>query len=185
MARTPVSLVGTFLRQVTFLPYLVPGIAFAAAYLTMFAVQRGPLPALYGTPILLVLAILADQMPFASRAGISAMMQLGKAPEEAAQIVGAGFWRRLVSIVAPIQKGSLVSGILLPFISGIKGLSLVVVLAVPGTDVLTTYALRLVDYSYSRAANAVVLMICVIAFGGTVIVQKLTNSKLSDGLGGK
>lgn len=185
VARTPVSLVGSFLRQVTFLPYLVPGIAFAAAYLTMFAVQRGPLPALYGTPILLVLAILADQMPFASRAGISAMMQLGKAPEEAAQIAGAGFWRRLVSIVAPIQKGSLVSGILLPFISGIKGLSLVVVLAVPGTDVLTTYALRLVDYSYSQAANAVVLMICVIAFGGTVIVQKLTNSKLSDGLGGK
>ncbi|EEQ94559.1 binding-protein-dependent transport systems inner membrane component [Brucella intermedia LMG 3301] len=45
VARTPVSLVGTFLRQVTFLPYLVPGIAFAAAYLTMFAVQRGPLPA--------------------------------------------------------------------------------------------------------------------------------------------
>lgn len=185
VARTPLTMLGTFLRQVTFLPYLVPGIAFAAAYLTMFAVQRGPLPALYGTPILLVLAILADQMPFASRAGISAMMQLGKAPEEAGQIVGAGFWRRLVSIVAPIQKGSLVSGILLPFISGIKGLSLVVVLAVPGTDVLTTYALRLVDYSYSQAANAVVLMICVIAFGGTIIVQKLTNSKLSDGLGGK
>lgn len=185
VVRSPIRSVGMLLRQITFLPYLVPGIAFAAAYLSMFAVPRGPVPALYGTSIILLLAILADQMPFASRAGISAMMQLGKDPEDAARIVGAGWFRRLRTIVVPIQKGSLVSGILLPFISGIKGLSLVVVLAVPGTDLLTTYAIRLVDYGYSQAANAVVLMICVIAFVGTVGVQGLTKSNLSDGLGGK
>lgn len=184
VARTEVRAVAIFLRQVTFLPYLVPGIAFAAAYLSMFAVQRGPVPALYGTPIILVLAIMADQMPFASRAGISSMMQLGRDPEDAARNAGAGFLRRLTAVVLPIQKGALVSGVLLPFISGIKGLSLVVVLAVPGTDVLTTYALRLVDYGMAQASNAVMLMICVIAFGGTIIVQRLTKSKLSDGLGG-
>jgi iron(III) transport system permease protein len=185
VVRSPIRIVGVALRQITFLPYLVPGIAFAAAYLSMFAVPRGPVPALYGTSIILVLAILADQMPFASRAGISAMMQLGKDPEDAARNVGAGWLRRLTSIVIPIQKGALVTGVLLPFISGIKGLSLVVVLAVPGTDLLTTYAIRLVDYGYTQAANAVVLMICVIAFVGTVGVQKLTKSNLSDGLGGK
>src|SRR5690606_24221406 len=124
-----------FMRQVTFMPYLVPGIAFAAAYLSLFAVPRGPVPALYGTSLILILALMADQMPYASRAGISAMMQLGKDPEEAAQIVGAGWFRRMISVVIPIQKGSLVTGILLPFISGIKGLSLFVVLAVPATDV--------------------------------------------------
>ncbi len=37
----------------------------------------------------------------------------------------------MISIVIPIQKGSLVTGVLLPFISGIKGLSLFVILAVP------------------------------------------------------
>ncbi len=73
--RTPVRLLSVYLRQVTFLPYLVPGIAFAAAYLSLFAVPRGPLPALYGTVIILVLALIADQMPYASRAGISAMTQ--------------------------------------------------------------------------------------------------------------
>ncbi|MBN7778502.1 iron ABC transporter permease [Nitratireductor aquimarinus] len=185
VARSPVKIAGSLLRYLTFLPYLVPGIAFAAAYLSMFAVPRGPVPALYGTSIILVLAILADQMPFASRAGISAMMQLGKDPEDAARIVGAGWWRRLLSIVVPIQKGALVSGVLLPFISGIKGLSLVVVLAVPGTDLLTTYAIRLVDYGYTQASNAVVLMLCVIAFFGTLGVQRLTKSSLSDGLGSK
>uniref|UniRef100_UPI00248F59E6 ABC transporter permease n=1 Tax=Pseudorhizobium flavum TaxID=1335061 RepID=UPI00248F59E6 len=185
VVRSPIRVVSVALRQITFLPYLVPGIAFAAAYLSMFAVARPPLPALYGTHAILVLAILADQMPFASRAGISSMMQLGREPEEAGQIVGAGWFRRMRSIVLPIQRGALVSAILLPFISGIKGLSLVVVLAVPGTDLLTTYAIRLVDYGYSQAANAVVVMLCLVAFAGTMLVQKIGKASLSDGMGSK
>ncbi len=181
--RTPVRALSVYLRQVTFLPYLVPGIAFAAAYLSLFAVPRGPMPALYGTVTILILALIADQMPYASRAGISAMTQLGKDPEEAAQIAGAGWFRRMVSIVIPIQKGSLVTGVLLPFISGIKGLSLFVILAVPSTDVLTTYSLRLVDYHYTQAANAVVLIIAGIAYFGTLLAQKLTRTNLAEGLG--
>ena len=184
VVRSQVKAVSIFLRQVTFFPYLVPGIAFAAAYLSLFAVSRGPIPALYGTSLILILALMADQMPYASRAGISAMMQLGKEPEEAAQVAGAGWFRRMISIVIPIQKGALVAGVLLPFISGIRGLSLFVILAVPGTDVLTTFSLRLLDYNYTQAANAVVLIISAIAYFGTLAVQKLTKTNLADGLEG-
>lgn len=184
VVRTPVRFVGGALRQITFFPYLVPGIAFAVAYLSLFAVPRGPIPALYGTAAILVLAFIAEQMPYASRAGISAMMQLGKDPEEAAQVAGAGWWTRMTRIVVPIQKGSLATGVLLPFISGVKGLSLVVILAVPGTNVLTTYSLQLVDYGYQQAANVVVLMVAAVAFFGTLLGQKLTKSNLAEGLGG-
>lgn len=183
VVRTPVRALSVFLRQVTFLPYLVPGIAFGAAYLSLFAVPRGPIPALYGTYAILILALMADQMPYASRAGISAMMQLGKDPEEAAQIIGAGWFQRMRRVVIPIQKGSLVTGIMLPFISGIKGLSLFVILAVPSTDVLTTFSLRLVDYNYTQAANAVVLIIAAIAYFGTLLAQKLAGVNLAEGLG--
>lgn len=182
VTRTPWRWLATCLRQLTFMPYLVPGIAFAAATLSLFAVQRGPIPALYGTSLILMLALIADQMPFASRAGISAMTQLGKEPEEAAQISGATWWRRMVSIIVPIQKGALVVGIVLPFISGIKGVSLFIILAVPATEVLTTYSLRLVDYNYTQAANAVVLMIALLAWSGTVLTQKLTKTGLAQGL---
>jgi iron(III) transport system permease protein len=152
--------------------------------LSLFAVQRGPIPSLYGTVFILILALIADQMPYASRAGISAMMQLGKEPEEAAQIAGAGWMRRMLTVVIPIQKGSLVTGVLLPFISGIKGLSLFVILAVPSTVVLTTYSLRLVDYHYTQAANAVVLIVAGMAYFGTLAAQKLTKTNLAEGLGG-
>jgi iron(III) transport system permease protein len=180
--RSPFAALGNFLRQITFLPYLVPGIAFAAAILTVFAVPRGPLPALYGTSIILILALIADQMPFASRSGIAAMAQLGKEPEEAARIAGAGWWRRMLSIVMPIQKRALASAILLPFISGIKGVSLFIILAVPATDVLTTYSLRLVDYNYTQAANAVVLMIALLALFGTILINRLTGNGIAKGL---
>ena len=184
VVRARVRWMSNFLRHVTFFPYLVPGIAFAVAYLSLFAVQRGPIPALYGTGLILILALTADQMPYSSRAGISAMMQLGKEPEEAAQITGAGWLRRMLSVVIPIQKGALVTGTLLPFISGIKGLSLFVVLAVPSTDVLTTYSLRLIDNNYTQAANAVVLIIAAMAYFGTLAVQNATKTNLADGLGG-
>ena len=183
VVRSPIRSVANFLRHITFFPYLVPGIAFGAAYLSLFAIQRGPIPALYGTTALLILALTADQMPFASRAGISAMMQLGKDPEEAAQMSGASWFSRMVFIVIPIQKGSLVAGTLLPFISGIRGLSLFVILAVPNTDVLTTFSLRLLEYNYTQAANAVVIIISAIAFFGTLAAQKITKTNLAEGLG--
>src|SRR5690606_8988533 len=65
----------SFLRQVSFLPYLMPGMAFAAAFLTLFAVPRGPVPALYGSISLLVLVMVVTYLPYASRSGISAMTQ--------------------------------------------------------------------------------------------------------------
>jgi iron(III) transport system permease protein len=162
----------------------VPGIAFAVAYLSLFAVPRGPIPALYGTAAILVLIYLAEQMPFASRAGISSMMQLGPDPEEAAQVAGAGWWRRMVGIILPIQKRALAIGVLLPFIAGVRSLSLVVILAVPGMDVLTTFAMKLVEFGFTQAANGVVLIVSAVAFAGTYAIQKTTKTDLARGLGG-
>jgi iron(III) transport system permease protein len=88
----------------------------------------------------------------------------------------------MLSIVMPIQKRALASAILLPFISGIKGVSLFIILAVPATDVLTTYSLRLVDYNYTQAANAVVLMIALLALFGTILINRLTGNGIAKGL---
>lgn len=182
--RSPQRWVGTALRQVTFMPYLVPGIAFAAAFMSLFAVPHGPIPALYGTPLILLLAMLADHMPFASRTGIAAMSQLGREVEEAGRIAGAGWFTRMRAIVLPIQRGPLITAMLMPFISGVKNVSLVIILAVPSTDLLTTFALRLVDYNYQQAANAVVLVVALVAWGGTMAINRITKTGLARGLGG-
>jgi iron(III) transport system permease protein len=176
--------IGTLLRQISFLPYLIPGIAFAAASLSLFAIRRGPIPALYGTSLLLIIVLVVTHLPYSSRSGISAMTQLGKEPEEAAQIAGARWFTRITRVVLPIQKGPLVVGVVLPFISGLKELSIVIMLTTTGTQLLTTLSISLVDFAYTQMANAVVLVIAAVAFTSTYLMQKITKTSLAAGLGG-
>ncbi|WP_037857782.1 ABC transporter permease [Streptomyces sp. NRRL S-340] len=178
------SRIGSLLRQISFLPYMVPGIAFAAAFLSLFAVRRGPVPALYGSISLLVIVLAVTHLPYSSRSGISAMTQLGREPEEAAQVSGAGWFTRLRRIILPIQRGALTTGVILPFISGLKELSIVIMLTTTGTQLLTTLSINLVDYAYDQMANAVVLVIALVSFLATYLTQRLTKTNLSSGLGG-
>lgn len=184
VVRPPQARVSRYLRQVSFLPYLVPSIAFAAAYISLFAVPRGIVPSLYGTMILLGLAMSVKYLPYASRAGISAMMQLGNEPEEAAQVCGASWPRRMARIVIPLLKGGLMTGALLPFITGMKELSLVIMLASPGTELLTTQTLRFIQYGYSQLADGTVLIIVAIVVVLAFLAERLTGSNLASGLEG-
>ena len=108
---------GTFgantLDWLSFFPYLIPSMAFGAIYLSMFAVRRGFIPSLYGTFAILVLIGTVKYLPFASRAGINAIFQLGREIEEAAMIFGVSWWKRMVKIIIPIQKASVLSGFFL------------------------------------------------------------------------
>ena len=184
VVRLPGTLISGFLRQISFLPYLMPGLAFAAAYLSLFAVSRGPIPALYGSISLLILVMVVTYLPYASRSGISAMMQVGPETEEAGMVLGAGFWRRITTILAPLQKSALIIAIILPFITGMKELSLVVMLVTPGTELLTTQSIRFLDFGYTQLANATILIIGVVVMISVLILNRVTKTNLASGLGG-
>ena len=173
-----------YLKQLSFLPYIIPAIGFGAAYLTLFAVRRGPVPSLYGTMWLIILAMSIKYLPFAARTGTAAMMQLGKEPEEAAMICGAPWRKRFFKIVVPILKKTLVTGIILPFISGMKELVLIIFLATPGLEMMTTQVLRYIDYGYTQMANAVTVVIVFVILILTLLLQKITGSGITSGLKG-
>ena len=132
------SKLSAVVENLTFIPYLIPAMAFSAIYLSMFAVKRGPIPALYGTFTLLVLIGCVKYMPMASRSGVNSMLQVSAQIEEAAQIMGIGWFKRLTQIIVPIQKSTVISGYLLPFISCMRELSLFVLLVTSANKVLTT-----------------------------------------------
>ena len=104
----------------SFMPYLIPSIAFGSIFLALFGVPRGPIPGLYGTFALLVLACVVKSLPYSTRSGIGAMMQIGPELEEAGVMVGASWVQRLKRIILPLQKGPFFSGLLLPFISAMR-----------------------------------------------------------------
>ena len=77
---------GKLVEQISFIPYVIPGIAFGAVYISMFAQPVGPIPALYGTFALLVIVSVAKHIPYSARSGVSAMLQVGRELEEAAAV---------------------------------------------------------------------------------------------------
>jgi iron(III) transport system permease protein len=127
-----------FLERISFAPIMIPSIAFGAIYISLFGVSRGPIPALYGTFVIMILAVIGKRMPYASRCGISAMYQPSKELEEAGEVLGAGWLKRFRQIIWPLTKTGFSSGFLLVFIITTRELSLFILLVTPRTEVLTT-----------------------------------------------
>ncbi|NQT57880.1 MAG: iron ABC transporter permease [Bacteroidetes bacterium] len=172
------------LDQLSFLPYLMPSIAFGSIFLALFAVQRGPVPSLYGTFTLLVVACSVKYLPYASRAGIGAMLQIGPELEEAAILHGANWPTRMRRILFPLQKSSFFSGLLLPFISAMRELSLVVLLVTPGTMLATTATLKFTDRGWYPYTNAIMVLIVVAIVLSTFVSKKILKTDLAKGIGG-
>lgn len=183
-----VRLRGTWLSkaldQLAFLPYLMPSVALGSVYLAMFAVARGPVPALYGSFWLLVIACVVGYLPYAVKAGVGAMMQVGPELEEAAIVAGASWWTRMRRILFPVQKASYFSGMLLPFISVTRELSLLILLVTPATQLATTITLRYTDRGWYPYTNAMVLLLIIIVVTSTALSRRLMKTDLAKGLGG-
>ena len=126
--RHPIS---KLVEQMAFIPYVIPGIAFGAVYISMFTKPVGPIPPLYGTFALLVVVSVAKHIPILPAVGVSAMLQVGKELEEAAAIAGANSWQRFKRIIFPLTSTGFVSGFLLTFITTMRELSLIILLVTP------------------------------------------------------
>jgi len=166
------------LEQQAFLPYLIPSIAFGALYLSIFARSLGPLPALYGTFLILVLACVAKNLPFGARAGISAMLQVGGELEEAATVAGASWLRRFGRIVLPLSLRGSLAGFLLIFVTTMRELSLIILLVTPETRTLTTMTFRYTEQGYAQFADAIILLIVAMVLAGDLLARRLGRLEL-------
>lgn len=174
-----------WVEQMSFLPYVIPGIAFGAIYLTMFAQPRGPIPALYGTMTIIILAAMVNRLPFASRTGISAMMQVGRSLEEAAEVHGAGFFTRLRRIILPLTRRGFTTGFILSFISTVKDISLVILLVTPQTMVLTALTFGYVELGRRQFADAIGVLIIAMVLVCTWAAYRLTDANPLKSIGEK
>ncbi|MCR4391489.1 MAG: iron ABC transporter permease [Candidatus Acetothermia bacterium] len=157
----------------SFIPYMIPGLAFGGIYLSLFARSWGPLPALYGTMALLVLACTIKYLPFSSSSGISAMHQIDPSLEEAANLHGARWGRRFVRIVLPLAKSGVMSAALLTFITAMRTLDLIVLLVTPQTRVMTSVIWGYQSQGFTQLAYAVMLLIVVITLTGHFVIRRL------------
>ncbi|MEN6434796.1 MAG: iron ABC transporter permease [Anaerolineaceae bacterium] len=172
------------IEQISFIPYVIPGIAFGAVYISMFTKPVGPIPALYGTFALLVVVSVAKHIPYSARTGVSSMLQVGKELEEAAAIAGASPWRRFKRIIFPLTSTGFVSGFLLTFITTMRELSLIIVLVTPSTAVLASMTMRYLENGSEQQANAVIIILITLVLIGNFIISRFRGGSLKKGLGG-
>jgi iron(III) transport system permease protein len=178
VVRGRAGLVSKTLDQISFLPFLIPGIAFAAMYLGMFAVQRGPIPALYGTFALLVLICVVNRLPYSTRTGAAAVTQIGQELEEAAELQGASWVRRFWRVILPLSTGGVVAGMLVSFIGIMRELSLIILLITPSTRVLMTVGFRYAEEDQTQLTNALVMVVTVLTLLGQALVWQLGKGRL-------
>ena len=180
---------GKVVEQLVFIPYLIPSIAFGGIFLSMFSAPQQLfgvtlVPSLYGTFALLTITSVVKHLPFASRAGTSNMLQIGGELEEAAEIAGAGFFKRFIRIVFPLSKGGFVSGFMLIFVSIMKELDLIILLMTPKTSTLPYLAFQYQNSNSPQASDCVAIVMFSIVFLVYALANIFGDADLAKSMGG-
>ena len=169
-----------YVYNMAFLPYLIPSIAVGAAFFILFS--QGSIN-LFNTYTALIIVGTIKYIPFASRTALNSMLQLSGEIEEAAIIQNVPWIKRMTRIIIPIQKSSIISGFMLPFMTCLRELSLFLLLCTQGFILSTTldYFDEMGLYAFSSGIN-LILIITILVFN--TLVNKLTGASLDEGIGG-
>lgn len=169
-----------YVNSVAFLPYLMPSIAVGVAFFILFSNEHVNL---FNTYALLIIVGTIKYIPFASRSSLNSMLQLSGEIEEAAIIQDIPWIKRMTRIIIPIQKSSIISGYLLPFMTCLRELSLFMLLCVQGFILSTTldYFDEMGLYAFSSGINLILIITILVC---NTLVNKVTGASLDKGIGG-
>ena len=168
-----------YVNSVAFLPYLMPSIAVGVAFFILFSNQYINL---FNTYTLLIIVGTVKYIPFASRSSLNSMLQLSGEIEEAAIIQDIPWIKRMTRIIIPIQKSSIISGFLLPFMTCLRELSLFLLLCTQGFILSTTldYFDEMGLYAFSSGINLILIVTILVC---NTLVNKVTGASLDKGTG--
>ncbi|MBX4959798.1 iron ABC transporter permease [Rhizobium lentis] len=160
------------------IPYSLPGIVMAVAFILVFA---APIPvlnvSLYGTIWIILIAYFSSFFAVSLKPVVSAFHQLDPALEEAARLSGAGFFRRLFDIIVPLIAPAAGASVILVFLIACNELTISALLWSAGTQTLGVAIYNLDDSGSSDLASAlsvlVVLMVVVMMLLLELLAKRL------------
>ncbi|MCC5903560.1 MAG: iron ABC transporter permease [Halomonas sp.] len=164
------------------IPYALPGVVLAIACILLFV---RPLPiinvALYGTLGLIFVAYLARFLVVCVKPVAASLAQLDSSLEEAAQLAGAGPWRRLGGIILPLVAPALFAGGLLVFLLAVNELTVSALLWSAGNETLGVLIFNLDQGGESVLASAVSVLV-VIMVASLMLALSLLAPRLPKGV---
>jgi iron(III) transport system permease protein len=156
------------LDLVAWTPWAVPGLVMSLGFLWAFVW----LP-IYGTLWLLVLVFVARGLPVGSRFFTATMVQIGAELEESARIHGASWLRTFVRIWAPLLRPAVLGAWILLFVIAVRVLDLAVLLAGPGTRLLSVDIFFWTVTGRQEAASVLALLQTALVLAGYVAARLL------------
>jgi iron(III) transport system permease protein len=143
------------------LPWAIPGLVLGLTLSTMVLNTPG-LSMLYGTTGPLVLAMIIKSMPIGVQMIRTALIQISRDIEEAAQISGARFAAIFRRVTLPLIAPMCAAVFLLVFMATMSDISTLVLLASPSTRTLSLLMFEFATSSRPEAAAVIGVIIAVI-----------------------
>jgi iron(III) transport system permease protein len=153
---------------VAWAPWAVPGLVMALGFLWAFV----SLP-IYGTLWLLVLVFVARGLPVGSRFFTATMVQVGAELEESARVHGASWLRTFVRIWLPLLRPAILGAWILLFVVAVRVLDLAVLLAGPGSRMLSVDIFLWTVTGRQEAASVLALLQTALVVAGYVVARLL------------
>jgi iron(III) transport system permease protein len=120
---------------------------------------------IYATPAIIILGYLAQYTALTSRITVATLVQIPPSMEEAAQVAGAWWLRRIIWIVAPLAKRGLIAGWLVGYIFCLRDTGISMMVYPPGHD---TFPVRIFTLMANSPAELIAAL-CVIMIGATLL----------------
>ena len=154
------------------IPYALPGIVLAVAFILLFA---APIPilgiSLYGTIWIILLAYLSSFFAVSLKPVVSAFRQLDPSLEEAARLSGAGFGRRLMDILVPLVAPAAGASVILVFLIACNELTISALLWSAGTQTLGVAIYNLDDSGSFNLASALSVLVVVMVIAMMIVLE--------------
>ncbi|MEQ1856398.1 MAG: ABC transporter permease subunit [Longimicrobiales bacterium] len=141
------------------LPSTVVGIGLIALW------NRPTLGAVYGTAWLVLVGYVAQYTAVTSRATVAGLSAIPRAAEEAARLAGAGWFRRVALIVAPLASRSLCAAWIVAYLLCVRDTGLTMMIYPPGGDTLPVRTFTLM----ANGAPPLIAALCVMMIAAAVI----------------
>ena len=161
----------------TLIAMAVPGVVLGVGYIFVWN-QKWLVPLglhLYGTPAILVLAVVAAAIPLINRVLVAGMAKIPESLMTAAEMQGAGFITKIRTVMLPLLHNSAVSAVLSAFGGSIFNLAITTILYPPNWETLPVWISDSYnDLKFGQAAAATIISgICIITI--MFLLERLLN----------
>lgn len=120
---------------------------------------------IYSTPVIIILGYLARYTALTSRISVTQLSQIPPSMEEAARVAGAGWFRRMFFIVAPLARRGLFAGWLVGYIFSLRDTSITMLVYPAGHETLPVRIFTLM----ANGSPQLIAALCIMMITATLL----------------